>query len=179
MAVKLVEILVDGKRITCQYDTKTGLYKAINVPPSSTDYGIIRAVDYAGNEANQEIELRQRGFMLDGIKIKSPNVFNVEYYTLTKSTRVANGDMVMDYVANKQKFNFTWNAIDSRQLDTIIEILWRSLPETKYCFHKLEYDDDLRHHEVTIYAGAIPHNLHRGDGKLWVWKDVKISLIER
>lgn len=119
------------------------------------------------------------GFYLDGQKIKDPTGFNPELYTLTKSTRVANGDMVMDFVANKRKYNFTWSAINSRELDTIIEILWRQLETTKECFHWLEYDDDLRHNKVRVYSGAIPHNLHRGDGKLWVWKDVKLSLIER
>lgn len=119
------------------------------------------------------------GFYLDGQKIKDPTGFNPELYTLTKSTRVANGDMVMDFVANKRKYNFTWSAINSRELDTIIEILWRQLETTKECFHWLEYDDDLRHNKVRVYSGAIPHNLHRGDGRLWVWKDVKLSLIER
>lgn len=119
------------------------------------------------------------GFYLDGQKIKDPTGFNPELYTLTKSTRVANGDMVMDFVANKRKYNFTWSAINSRELDTIIEILWRQLETTKECFHWLEYDDDLRHNKVRVYSGAIPHNLHRGDGRLWIWKDVKLSLIER
>lgn len=119
------------------------------------------------------------GFYLDGQKIKDPTNFNPEYYTLTKATRVANGDMVMDFVANKQKFNFTWAAISNRDLNLIIEILWRQLVATKECFHWLEYDDDIRHYKVRVYAGAIPHNLHRGDPRVWIWKDVKISLIER
>ena len=119
------------------------------------------------------------GFYLDGQKIKDPTGFNPELYTLTKSTRVANGDMVMDFVANKRKYNFTWAVIDSRELDKIIEILWRQLETTKECFHWLEFHDDLRHNKVRVYSGAIPHNLHRGDGRLWIWKDVKLSLIER
>lgn len=179
MAVRLVEVIVDGRSTICEYDPTTGIYKAMGVRPSNSNYGVIQATDVVGNVARQQIEVRQRGFRLDGIRIKNPTSFNPEYYTLTKSTRVANGDMVMDYVANKQKFNFTWAAINSRELDTIIEILWRQLPQTKECFHILEYEDDLRHHEVKVYAGAIPHNLHRGDGRLWVWKDVKLSLIER
>lgn len=177
--VKTVEVLVNGKRITCQYDTATGMYKAIGVPPSDSEWGTLRAEDWVGNVSTTQVALRPRGFRIDGIHIKNPSTFNPEYYTLTKSTRVANGDMVMDYVANKQKFNLTWAVINSRELDTIIEILWRQLPETRECFHILEYEDDLREHKVKVYAGAIPHNLHRGHGRLWVWKDVKISLIER
>ena len=119
------------------------------------------------------------GFMLDGVRIKNPSGFNPELYTLTKSTRVANGDMVMDFVANKRKYNLTWSVISSRELNPIIEILWNQLVVTKECFHWFEYDDDTTHYKVRVYAGAIPHTLHRGDGRIWVWKDVKISLIER
>lgn len=178
MAIRSVEVIVDGKVVQAEYNTKTGLYRMV-APISATGYGLLRAEDTAHNIATREVDLHYRGFMIDGVRIKNPSSFQPEYYTLTKSTRVANGDMVMDYVANKQKFNLSWEAINSRELDTIIELLWRQLPETKQCFHWLEYDDDLRHHRVQIYAGAIPHNLHRGDGRLWVWKDVKISLIEK
>lgn len=180
MAIKYVEAIINGKRQMCQFNPETGLYTATTERPTGSMY-TVRAVDFAGNEAlrMQRAPSTNKGLRIDGIRIKNPNQFNPEYYTLTKSTRVANGNMVMDYVANKQKFNLTWNAIDSRELDKIIEILWRSLPTTKECFHWLDYEDDLREYHVRIYAGAIPHNLHRGDGKLWVWKDVKISLIER
>lgn len=119
------------------------------------------------------------GFYIDGQRIKNPSGFNPEYYTLTKSTRVANGDMVMDFVANKRKFNLTWSVISNRELNPIIDILWRNLATTKECFHWFEYTEDGTKHKVRVYAGAIPINLHRADGHLWIWKDVKLSLIER
>ena len=119
------------------------------------------------------------GFYIDGVKIKDPNEFNEEYYTLTQSTRIANGDMTMDFVANKRKYNFKWNAISSRQLDVIIDLLWTHLPTTKQCFHTLTFTSDRGPHTCTVYAGAIPHKLHRGDGTAWVWKDVTLSLIEQ
>lgn len=123
------------------------------------------------------------GFYIDNVKIKDPNEFNVEYYTLTQSTRIANGDMTMDFVANKRKYNFKWNAITSAQLDVIIDLLWTNLPLTHQCFHALTYTDDRGPQSATVYAGAIPHKLHRGDGprfkQQWVWKDVTLSLIEQ
>lgn len=180
MAIQYVEAIVNGKRQMCQFNPETGLYTAITPRPTGSMY-TVRAVDMAGNEATltQRSPSINKGLRIDGVRIKNPNGFNPENYTLTKSTRVANGNMVMDYVANKQKYNLTWNAIDSRELDKIIEILWRQLETTKQCFHWLDYEDDLRSYHVRVYAGAIPRNLHRGDGRLWVWKDVKISLIER
>lgn len=119
-------------------------------------------------------------FKINGVPIKNPDSFSIEYYTLTKSTRVASGDMVMDFVANKRKFNFGYSAIDSRELDLIIDLLWGQLPITRQCFHRLDYVDGGKPGNATIYSGAIPKKLHRGDNKdAWVWKDVNFSLIER
>lgn len=180
MAVKYVEAIVDGRRQMCQFNPETGLYTAVT--EASVD-GLYTVQTYGANSGAalqmQKASSTTKGFVVDGVRLKNPNAFNPEYYTLTKSTRVANGDMVMDFVANKQKFNLTWNAIDSRELNKIIEVLWRSLARTKECFHWLDYEDDLQSYHLRVYAGAIPHNLHRGDGRLWIWKDVKISLIER
>lgn len=180
MATKYVEAIINGRRQMCQFNPETGLYTAIPEQRMMRSPSV-RASNLTDYEAYtmRQAQANNKGLCIDGIRIKNPNQFNPEYYTLTKSTRVANGNMVMDYVANKQKFNLMWNAIDSRELDKIIEILWRSLPTTKECFHWLDYADDLREYHVRVYAGAIPHNLHRGDGKLWIWKDIKISLIER
>lgn len=118
-------------------------------------------------------------FTLNGIAIKNPSGFRIERYTLTKSTRVANGDMVMDFVANKRKFMFDYKQIDSRQLDSIIDILWTQLKTTKNCFAILRYPYNGHEESAVVYAGAIPSQLHRGDGALWIWKDVQFSLIER
>lgn len=118
-------------------------------------------------------------FLLNGVRIKNPSDFTIEPYMLTKATRVANGDMVMDFVANKRKFIFSYKAIDSKQLDLILDIVWRQVAMTKNCFINLTYDYNGRQEEAVVYAGSIPHKLHRGDGQLWVWKDVNFSLIER
>ena len=120
-------------------------------------------------------------FKLNGTPIKNPTTFSIENYTLTKSTRVANGDMVMDFVANKLKFSFGYEAIDSRDMNTILDILWKQLAITRKCFVELTYYEDGSDaaQTATVYAGALPRKLHRGNGKLWVWKDVSFSLIER
>ena len=120
-------------------------------------------------------------FKQNGTPIKNPTTFSIENYTLTKSTRVANGDMVMDFVANKLKFSFGYESIDSRDMNTILDILWKQLAVTRKCFVELTYYEDGSDEAqtATVYAGALPRKLHRGDGKLWVWKDVSFSLIER
>lgn len=118
-------------------------------------------------------------FKLNGTAIKNPSSFDIELYTLTQSTRVANGDMVMDFVANKRKFNFQYSAIQSKDLNAIIDILWTQLAETKQCFVTLDYLDDGVAKQAIVYSGSIPKNLHRAGGTNWVWKDVKLSLIEK
>lgn len=118
-------------------------------------------------------------FKLSGVPFKNPDSFSIEYYTLTKSTRVANGDMVMDFVANKRKFLFGYEAIQSTELDTIIDLLWTNLATTRQCMLPLTYLDNNVQKSAIIYAGSIPKKLHRGQGSLWVWKDVNFSLIEK
>lgn len=118
-------------------------------------------------------------FRINGKFIKNPTSFDMEHYTLTQSTRVANGDMMMDFVANKLKFNFGYASIQSSDLDDIIDELWTKLSTTKQCFHELKYIENGVEKTATVYAGSIPKNLHRGHGSNWVWKDVKFSLIQK
>lgn len=119
-------------------------------------------------------------FKLNGTPIKNPKTFDIEYYTITKSTRVANGNMVMDFVANKRKFNFGYDAINSLDMNRIIYLLWESLETTRECFSTLTYIDDGVEKEAVIYTGSIVKKLHRASSSItWVWKDVTFSLIER
>ncbi len=118
-------------------------------------------------------------FAIDSTAIKNPSEYDVNYYTITESNRTADGTMVMEYIANKRTFKFTYDFINSDELDTILDILWTQLPTTKQCFHTLEYMDNNEVKTATVYAGAIPKKLHRGHGAKWVWKNVTFSLIEQ
>lgn len=118
-------------------------------------------------------------FKIDGVPIKNPSSLDIERYTLTKATRVASGDMVMNFVANKRKFVLAYEAIDAVELDKIIDLLWTSLETTKQCFHTLTYLENEKEKTAVVYSGAIPQRLHSAKSKLWVWKNVTINLIER
>lgn len=118
-------------------------------------------------------------FMINNTPIKNPNDFDMEHYTLTQSTRTADGNMVMDFIANKRKFIFKYDVIESDDLNVIIEELWTKLATTRQCFHTLTFIEDGETKTATVYAGAIPKKLHRGQGSKWVWKEVSFSLIER
>lgn len=118
-------------------------------------------------------------FSINSQNIKSPSVFDTELYTLTESTRIANGDMSMDFVANKRKFNLTYRAIKSSELNVIIAQLWGNLPTSHNCFHTFVFPTETGYDTATVYAGAIPKKLHRADGSNWTYKDITFSLIER
>lgn len=118
-------------------------------------------------------------FWINGVPIKTPSTFDMSYYTLTQSLRTADGNMQMEFVANKRKFNFKYTAITSDALNIIIDELWTKLETTRQCFHTFEYIDDGVKKSAIVYAGSIPKNLHRADGKIWTWKDVSFGLIEK
>lgn len=114
-------------------------------------------------------------FKLDNQIIKTPQVFKVERYKITKSNRLANADMSMEYINKKLKFFLTWNVIEARQLDALLAILWND----NKVFWKFDYLHNGQQKSCTVYVGMIPAELHLADKDGWVWKDVEIHLIER
>ena len=118
-------------------------------------------------------------FKLGETEIKSPSGFNLERYTITKAARVASGDMVMEFVANKRKFVFKYDAITATDLNTIIYALWTSVATSKKCFLELTYVENGATKTATVYAGGIPAELHSAKTTEWVWKNVTFSLIEK
>lgn len=113
-------------------------------------------------------------YSINEVSIKRPHSFRIEKYKVTNLKRLANADMSGALIAKKRKFNFTYNAITSTDLNKILDILW----ESDDVFYTLKYMENNELKTVTVYPGAIPAELHR-TGNVWVWKDVSFSLIER
>lgn len=111
---------------------------------------------------------------INGVPIKRPSTFKIERYNVTNIDRLANGNACGDLIAKKHKFYFTYNAIDSDDLDVILDAIWN----TNTIFFPLEYVENGQTKSAIVYAGAIPSTLHRPEGK-WVWKDVTFNLIEQ
>jgi len=111
---------------------------------------------------------------LNNIPIKNPTDFNIGKFKLTRETgRLIDGNMVMDYVALKKKFNIEYAAINGNDMNTILNIL-----DTSTIFFTFKYTDNRGTHTHTVYAGAISQDLYRTDGS-HTWKDVSFALIER
>ena len=118
-------------------------------------------------------------FVLGRDYIKNPSSFRIEHYIITDSTRLANGDMAMDPIAIKRKFELKYKAISGAELKVIIDALWANVITAGSCFVQFEFPNDGVNDSAMVYAGSIPKELHRGDNLNWIWKDVNFSLIER
>ncbi len=106
------------------------------------------------------------------IKIKVPNGFNIQRYNLTKSGRIANGDMTMDFIAKKRKFLFSYESISKKDFNDILNIV-----DTTTMFFEIQYVENDVTKTATVYAGHIPSERFRTDMG-WYWKDVNFDLIE-
>lgn len=113
-------------------------------------------------------------YMIDGVAIKRPSTFKIERYNVTNLQRLANAEMCGDLIAKKRKFYFTYDAIDSSELNKILETIW----ETSSLFFTLTYVENNVTKTATVYSGSIPSELHRTGGK-WIWKNVTFDLIEK
>lgn len=113
-------------------------------------------------------------FRISGQEIKNPSGFKIEDYDITTLERLASAKMVGDLVARKRKFYFTYGIISSIELNKIIAAI-----RAGGLFFTLDYIEDEVPKQATVYAGAIPKDLHRADTKVWQWKNVSFSLIEQ
>jgi hypothetical protein len=110
---------------------------------------------------------------LAGDTIKQPTDFTIEKYYLSKAGRVANGTMMIDKIASKRKFLFSYEAIRGDDLDTIMDIL-----EGDDVFFTLTYKENDVAKSASVYVGGTSQKQFRTDG-YWVWTELTFNLIER
>lgn len=110
---------------------------------------------------------------IDGVQIKTPSEFSVEKYKLTKSGRVASGLMKMDIIAKKRKFLFSYDIIDSVELEKITAVV-----DGDKAFFPIVYTENGTQKTATVYSGAIKAKKHR-EGSKWYWTNVTFDLIEQ
>lgn len=112
-------------------------------------------------------------FKLNTTTIKTPTKFSIQRYRLSKSGRIANGDMTMDIINKKRKFLLSYDVISGAELDAILDIL-----DSDEAFCTFEYVHNGVTQTAVVYAGAIDETKFRSDGP-WYWKDVSFDLIEK
>lgn len=110
---------------------------------------------------------------ISGVTFKIPNEMTTERYKLSKSGRVASGDMTMDIIAKKRKFKFRYKVLSQEDLDTILALL-----DGEEAFYEFSYIEGGLAYTCTIYPGAITYKRFRTVGG-WYYTDVSFDLIER
>lgn len=113
-------------------------------------------------------------YKINGTTIKRPSSFKIERYNVTNLQRTADATMKGELIAKKRKFYFTYDAIDSEDLNNILNVIW----ETTSLFYTLTYVENNTTKSATVYVGSIPSELFRTGGK-WIWKNVTFDLIEQ
>lgn len=113
-------------------------------------------------------------YKINGTPIKRPSSFKIERYNVTNMERLANAEMCGDLIAKKRKFYFTYDAIQSTELNNILNLIW----ETDDIFFNLTYVENNEEKTARVYSGSIPSDLYR-TGSKWVWKNVTFDLIEK
>ncbi len=113
-------------------------------------------------------------FKIDGVQIKTPHDFQIQKYRITDSNRTANGDMVMDEIAKKRKFFFSYIVITGTEWAIINEALFEG-----DVFTELSYVEDNVTKTATVYMGALDKGRLHITGGEWVWKGASFNLIER
>lgn len=105
--------------------------------------------------------------------IKQPTDMGLEDYDLTKSGRLANGDMTIDLVAKKRKFTFSYEVLSGKQMELIMSAI-----NTTTMLFEFVYNENGKQKSAIVYRGAIKRTKFRTDG-VWYWKNVSFDLIER
>lgn len=119
-------------------------------------------------------------FKINGVVIKRPSDFKISRYKVSTLERIANADMVGDFIAKKFKFYFTYEAIAGWQLDVILDAIWE--PETMFFTLTIPVEGPTgnEYEEYIVYPGEIPADLHRASPMgNWVWKNVNFNLIQK
>lgn len=113
-------------------------------------------------------------FQANGVSIKTPDDLQYEYYSLSKSGRVASGKMTMDIIAQKHKLVCKYNSISSTEFQTMMNAIFvPSIP-----FYTLHYLKDNVWHDIVVYTGDIKKTFVRR-GSEWYYKDMEVDFIEQ
>ena len=114
---------------------------------------------------------------INGTRIKRPTDFKIGRYNITKSGRVANSDMHIEFIAKKIKLFFSYDVISGVELNAILDLI----DTTTMFFSVTYYDTKDTDVTKTCYVGEITQELQRrgmiSDNAYW--KDVVFDFIQK
>ena len=103
-----------------------------------------------------------------------PASVNVGRFDLSKSQRVATGEMVQEYIRTVRRVDVTWQYMPDNVLKTLLDTLAANKP-----FFSLKYPDAGGDETMTAYAGDINTGLWHTMGGVRYWQEVSVSFIEK
>lgn len=111
---------------------------------------------------------------INGTRIRAPQSYKVSSYRLTKSGRVANGDMTAEIIAKKRKLFLSYPSLSSTDVKQLEDLVGG---DTAF-FFTVTYTEDGEEKSMIAYAGEFQKTLVR-EGPVWYWKDVQVNFIEK
>jgi len=113
-------------------------------------------------------------YYINGVQIKSPPMnISIEKYNITNAGRTADGNMKMDFIAQKRKFILNYPVISTQEVELIESLIY-----TPNLFFEFTYTEDNIVKSATVYTGALK-KIPAWHDYVWYWKDYEVHLIEQ
>lgn len=112
---------------------------------------------------------------INGVALKVPTNLEVQRFNITKSNRLANGDMSMELIAKKKKLVISYDVVDEYEYNKIINLI-----DGNDVFFNVTFTENKQVRSLVMYGGSISAIRFRSPATgTWYWKDFKFNLIER
>ena len=111
---------------------------------------------------------------INGVEIPTPSTMITSVMDISNSERNANGTMIMEIIAQKQKLELTWKTISANDLSKVLSLI-------NSTFFSVEYPNPLLNHKSskTMYSGDRSVGAMSYIDGIIKYKDFKVNFIER
>ena len=111
---------------------------------------------------------------INGVAIPAPSTFNPSIMDISNAERNANGMMIMEIIAQKQKLELAWDIIAADELKSILNLI-------DSAFFQVEYPNPKTNKTTTktMYCGDRTFGMIDYNGGNILYKGFKVNFIER
>lgn len=109
---------------------------------------------------------------INDVAIPTPKTFEVETFDIVRQNRTASGKMVVDAIAKKKKFKFSYPALTGAELDGILTLLYANY------FLVLGYPTETGTATATVARGDVPRRLLINSGDK-LYQNISFELVEQ
>lgn len=111
---------------------------------------------------------------INGVAIPTPSEMKPSIMNISNSERNANGTMIMEIIAQKQKLELSWNVISAEDLSSLLNLIDAT-------FFNVEYPNPKTNGRTvkTMYCGDRSVGVMSYVNEQIRYKDFKVNFIER